>query len=453
MSLRHLNLLRRFSTTQAFCRPKLSADYKSIQLWETRLNCNLLGADSNLIKTINNKIISGVDLNNLEIDVFINIASPRTDDIAQLQEAISNLRRSRKTIYANNLLPSTSHALCRLFINSGRFTSLINVLERRVEFGIFHDPFALNLLFDVALEQGDYALGSRLSTLIMLQEEFGFSQLNDNFALYSLGKYTESKTDFLDWCPHDASQDPIFEEFDALQDSISGQKDEETKKADDYDDGDEDEDEKEYIRVPFLRNEYFDNHFDLIEPRLKCGKTLSMLGMHYLGCQDDKTKKLGMKCRLLGHILQGSWSEAQAELNGCMKSEVTANSLYTDTIKHYLTNLNSLVEEPEVTVKKSLMIGLDNLSTSGGLSLSEESEQIHESLRDIEKQDIQKMKSDLEDWSRARLAFRQAQDDFVKRNELIAEIKRKKEELKLREQYLYFYDNLKSKNLMRIEYD
>lgn len=452
MSLRHLIQLRRLSTTRVLHRPALSADYKSKQLWEQRFDCDLLGSDSGLIKVINNKIITGVNLNNLEIDIFINIAAPRSKDISQLQEAVSSLRKFRRTIYANTLLPSTSHALCRLFLDSRRLSSIVSVLERRVEFGIFHDPFSLNLLFDAALEEKNYALGSRLAALIMLQEEFGVNELNDNFALYALAKYTESKTDFADWSQNDASQDPIFEEFDETQavEIADEPKKEESKKQDDEED--EDDDEKEYVRVPFLRNPYSDNHFDLKDPRLICGKSLSMLGFQHLQNKNDEIRRLGSKCKLAGDILQAHWSEAQAELTNCVKTKVAASSLYTDTLKHYIENLNQLENKPGDTDRKSLMTGLDKIS-SGGKSLSEEAELRHEQLRDLEKQDIERMKSDMEVWSKARIAIHQMEHDMKRRKELVAEIKAKKEELKLREQYLYFYDNLKKTNLTRIEYE
>lgn len=453
MSLRYLILSRSLSTSRVLHRPKLSAAYKSKQLWDSRFNCNLLGSDSTLIKIINNKITSGVDLTNLEIDVFINIAAPKSNDVSQLQEAVTSLRRFRKTINANTLLPSTAHATCRLFLDTGRLTSLVNLLERRTEFGIFPDAFSLNLLFDRALEEENYAIAARLGALIMLQEEFGLNKLNDNFALYSVGKYIESKTDFSDWLKDKLSEDDaIFTEFNQSQDAAeSADKSKKVEeKSEQVDEDEEEEEEAEYIRIPFLRNPYFDNHFDLTNPRSICGKTLSMLGQ-YLSSEND-AQNLATKCKLVGSILEGRWSEALTELDACKKFAIPSNQTLNDALAFYTVNLHDIQTKPSDSEKESILNGLGRLPKDGK-TLSEEAEVRHETLRDFEKEDIEQLRTSLENWSTARHKVKKMKDDIEDRKKLIDEIRAKKEELKLKEQYLYFYDNLKKSNLTRIEYN
>jgi small subunit ribosomal protein S27 len=451
-NLKHLySQLRRLSTCRIHYRPTLGTDYRSKNLWEDRFNCDLLGNDQNIIKTINTKILSGVELNNLEVDVFINIAASRQGETAQLSEAARTLAQFRRSLSAHTLLPSTSHAVCRLFLDSGRIESLVRLLEKRVEYGVFPDPFILNILFDSALEKDNLALASRLASLIMLQEEFGMNDLNDNFALYSVSRYIESLTDFNDWIESVQTPDPILEPEKYEQHQVDSKEKENNmdKVGGDEEDDEEDEEDAEYIRIPFLRNAWHDKHFDLTNPREICGKTLLMLGRHLDGRL--KETNLGARCMFLGNILQANWLEAIKSLSTCKQSKVPFDQSFREAARFYLENLHQL-EGPDETDKKSILKGLEE-SPQAQLSISQEAEQRHAKLRDLEQTGIEELRRDIQLWSEIRHRTKRARDSFEERQKLIAEIKAKKEELKEREQYLYFYDDLKRRNLTRIEYD
>lgn len=443
MSFKQILSIRRFSTSLRFCRPQLSDAYKSSQLWEERLNCKLLSGDDEIIRNINNKIIMGTPLNNLDIDIFINTAAPHLDEIDQLQESVKMLSQFRKSIYAHTLLPSTPHALCRLFLYSKRLSSILNVLENRVNYGVFPDFFALNMLIDCALERNEYNIASRLANLVMLQEEFGINQITDCLSLYSVASYAELRNNFENWSSRES--DPILEETsDKLVDSNYGkQKEEEANEEEE----EEDEDEAEYIRVPFLRNPYFDNHFDLKNPRVLCGKTLSMLGSTFSARGDNE---IGLKSKYLGSLLQGKWSEAENSLSSVVSNNLKLGTL-KDLSKFYVENLHE-VEAPSDTQKNSLMDRLQD-SSDEGHNLSALAESRFKDLNELENQEIDAFRENLSSWSEQRLSALKAKEELEKRQELIDLIKKKKEELERREQYLYFYDNLKKSRVTRIDYD
>ena len=282
MSTMFLKLIRRFSTSRPAYEALLSSNYKSRRLWDERYNCPLLSGDEEQIKVINNKIVMGNELNSLEIDIFINIAVPRAEETVQLEESVKLLRRFRKSLHAHTQLPSTAHAISRLFLESKRLRSLVNLLDNRIEFGIFPDFFAANLILDEAIDKEMYSVAAKLASLIMLQEEFGVNPITDRLALFSMCKYIESKTNFSDWPVGEISKDPVLSgvleqanAFDQIQDKS---KEGEEKKEEQGDEEEEGEEDAQYIRIPFLRTPYNDLHFDLTSPRLICGKTLRALG-------------------------------------------------------------------------------------------------------------------------------------------------------------------------------
>lgn len=433
--------LRKFSTSRVLWRPELSAEYKSKKLWEERFSCPLLN-DEDVVKRINNKIIRGDSLNNLELDIFVNISSPHTEETVHLEESAVLLNKLRKSLAADTLLPSTPDAVCRLFLASNRLSSLISILNDRVNYGVFPNFFVLNLLLDEALEKNNYAAASKLASLVMLQEEFGTNPITDGLALYSVAKYIESRGNFDDWPMCDISTDPILglKVNNQVDDST---KDQEENKSEENED--EDEEDAEYIRVPFLRNPYFDNHFDLTDPRKICGKTLSMLSTAY----SSQNNEIAWKSKLLGDILQGNWSSASESIENCKKSNVSLGPV-AELSKFYLDTLHS-VDPPKSEDREALISGLDSLS-EGGESLSKLVDSSCSNFVDAEKVDIQQLRSCYSKDSKLRQECNNVLNEKLKRDELIAEIRKKKEDLKLKEQYLYFYDNLKKKKLTRIDY-
>lgn len=435
MLFRHFISLRKLSTTTSLGRPRLSSDYKSKELWDSRFNCKYL-TDSQAIKAINSKIAAKDQLDELEVDIFINVSAPRTDEIAQLRESADILKRFRRSPRAHLLIPSTQHGVCRLFLDSERLTSLVSMIEQRVDYGIFPDPIILNLCFDAALEQDNLSLASRLAAHIMLQEDFGENFISDVFSLYSVAKYIESKPDFQQWSTPSISADPIF----MPESSGDGKTMLETSLGD----GDEEE-EDQYIRIPFLRNPYNDQHFDLTNPRVICGKTLSMLASQF-----SSDMELVHQLRLLGSVLQGEWNDSMTISEECVQSNIKAGCT-KELAKFYIENLHGL-PEPSVGDREALLVNIEKLNSAGEPISAYADEKTNE-FSSIEAKDLDCLRSDIIKWSERRDAIRKTADEWAERQRIIEEIRKKKEEIKRKEQYLYFYDNLRKKTLGRLSYD
>lgn len=447
MSVRQLVQLRKFSTTRILRKSFLSSSYKSRDLWDQRFNCKLL-CDEQIIKSINTKIITGNDLNNWEIDIFINISTPQVDEIAQLQESVRLLGKLRKSLYAHTILPSTPHAVCRLFLYSQRLTSLISLLERRVDYGVFPDFFAMNLLLDQAIDEENYMVASRLAALVMLQEEFGSNSITDRLSLLSVARYIESKPDFKSWMSCNNSHDPIFVGDSATKPEASErEKQEQAKKEEQDEEDDEDDEDAEYIRVPFLRNPYFDKHFDIQNPRVTCGKTLSTLGQMFTASLPE----ISTRSRLMGSVLQGNWLEASVLANEFAETKTDLGPM-KEQAKFYLENLHD-IDEPDQETKAKLLSALEAIPDSSSQTLAELAHSQCQNLSQNEEGDIQQLTKDIDSWSTCRQAWKQRQEDNLFKKKLRLEIEAKKEELKLKEQYLYFYDNLKKSRATRIDYD
>lgn len=454
MSLRNLILARNFSIARVLARPALSEAYKSEDLWDERFRCRFLSDNEAGIKALNAKIIVNEKLNNIELDIFVNISNARTDDVAQLQETARSLREFRKSIYAHTLLPSTHHATCRLFVSSERTSSLANILDDRVQYGIFADFYSLNLSIDAALDKEDYITAARIASQLMYQEEFGMNPLTDMLALYSISKYVESKPDFEEWITRVEKEDLVLtgkpdDDFAAMEKSQEEALKKEAKAKKEVDeDAEEDEDDAEYIRVPWLRNPYNDHHFDLKHPRAICGKSLVMLGNTYI---HKDNSEFGLKCKALGQVLLGKWEDLVSTLEQCSKSKVTLGQV-GQMVEFYMTELHT-IEAPKDGLKGKIQAKLKKLTTDGP-HLSDIAEANFDEVRPKQEQkDTEELRAKLLKWSELRDMVVKYAEDRAYKEKLAAEIKAKKEELKQKEQYIYFYDNLQKSRVTRIAYE
>lgn len=438
-----INIFRTFKTTRALCKNYLSESYLSEKLWTERLNCQTLSGDQEILKGINQRIITGNSLNSFELDVFVNVANPSSDNVSQLNESINQLRGIRRSLLAHTIMPSTCQALSRLFIDSNRLPSLIHALEQRSDFGLFPDFYTMNILIDKALELEKYDLGTKLASYVMLQEEFGLNKITDALSIIATSQYLHKKTDFSNFAVHDANSDPIFAQ---TKSETSNEQFEPNKQSND--DEEEGEEDANYVRVPFLINPYNDNHFDLTCPRLISAKILRSLGKVYR----DKNEALSMRLKVIGEILAGEWSEVSTSLDSLRQSNVSMRDCDKELCHHYIENSLMELTAAEPDLREKICSKLDQVPI-GPESLLNQAESIIENSGDQEKADIEDLRRGFQEASEYRSHLKKAKLEKEERERLIAEIKVKKEELRLKEQYLYFYDEIRKKNLTRIDYN
>ena len=158
-----------------------------------------------------------------------------------------------------------------MFIQIGETEELLEILNDRLNYGIFCDYFCYNLLMDHFIKKQDYGSAAKVASFMMLQEEFEHP-ISNALAIYSCHKYLENPDTWEAVDPATLVEEPK----------------EEIK-----------------IRVHYLRNPYFDDHFDLWKPSDLVGKTLFLIGQ-------TMNNTLGRSCHLRGLVLYKKYANAIA---------------------------------------------------------------------------------------------------------------------------------------------
>lgn len=443
-------MYRLLSTCGVKMVPLLSTNYGADDKWLARLETELLRKvePNKYFSDLLNRLNNGASLFATDLDIFVNVARPGE----HLEECVYLIRQLRRSSKANTVLPSTHHAICRLFIDSDRLAALVTMLEARVTYGLFPDSYAINLILDSAIDKQLYPLAARVVSTVMLQEEFGLNAITDQLAFYSLIKYIGMDKDFNDWTDTGGSigLDEILggiadQSSSVTQKKIDDTKEEEDKKEEEQN-NDDDEEEYEYVRVPFLRNEYFDNHFDLKEPRQLFGKSLAALGRHI---KDDICNK---NAQLLGNVIFGSLEKATDVLESMNKQSIQLAADTLDRCRYYVDNLHTL-DAPSEPLKNQFVAMLDKVDKTQISERSLENLADDMAARIKEMDDSQQLVKMMDEWTNERSLRIKSQMDNILKLKRIQEIKQKKKELEDKEKYLYFYDNLNRKKVDRIRYE
>ncbi|XP_077286707.1 uncharacterized protein LOC143911612 [Arctopsyche grandis] len=225
----------------------------------------------------------------VDVDLFLRCA--RADQLGEVRDI---LHKTRSSALAHLALPSTNYAAVRLFDEAGAdaLPDLLQMLDDRLNYGLFLDRFTANILFDKMLERRDYSVASKLAGFLMLQENFE-GPITEQFALYSAYKFLELPL---------PAKEPVVEE--PTKAPVKKKKVEEIK-----------------IRVAFLRNPFFDDHFDLTDDRMIAGKTLAMITSK----RDDPTS---CDCNLLGWVFYKKFDKAMSAAQRLAKK----GEIYKDTL-------------------------------------------------------------------------------------------------------------------------
>lgn len=298
---------RRMRGTRSF----LTEAYRCEEVWQERLDCSLLKKVEpevlyhKLTTALENgsKQISSVDL-----DVFANSLTDRAY-LEELEELAHKFRLSAQT---GTLLPSTHHAVVRLLIASNSDKELIRILKDRLNYGIFPDYYLCNLLMDYFIKKNDFRNASVIASNQMLQEELD-NDITKAMGLYSCLKYI---TNLTEW-----EEDKI-----------------ETEETN----NDDDDEEDRRVRVDFLRNPYFDDHFDLADGDHLVGKT-----MLAISSKIDNTI-MSNSFKTLGLAYYNRWNDLSCHL------EKLDGSIYLGTVELALTAIDKRAPEGAEKLKDAL---------------------------------------------------------------------------------------------------
>lgn len=392
---------------------------KKVDVGKCWANCNQI---DKLIKFISH-FVSNIDkfffeinqrftkkqvVNAIDIDLFVNSIN-RANQLDELEHLLVRFRRNWRT---RDTLPSTHHTVVRLFLQFDQAERLLRLLENRLWIGIFPDEYCYNLMFDHFLETNRSDLAARLAILMTLQEDFK-NPIANRLAFVSLSS-----------CLAHPEQSSLASKA-------------ETTAADSEESGQAqlDEEEVEYRRVPYVRNPYFDDHFDLTDSKGLIGKSLWLLAPHL------PQPAMTHSAELIGLALWGKWNKLVERL----QLAVAAN-MSLPVAKDVVTQIQSIVDsigdlDNQATIAECLKL-LHQVAQPVEESLLELSKQTTTELARFEAKDQQEMKRLFAEWNQIRRQTVQEQLDALMKTQRLDEIKQKQQELLEEEEKLFFFDNL-----------
>jgi len=241
----------------------LSEAYRCEDAWNRRLESPLLQKIDpvTMFIELEQRYINVGKASAVDIDIFVN-SIVDSSYINEMLKILYNFRQSPET---TNILDSTHHAVIRYMLRHDYIQELHDVLNDRLNYGIFPDNFDSNLLMDHFIKKQDYASAAKIAILTMLQEDTAHP-ITNALCVYACHKYLENPDVWK------KPEIPI------------------------------DTSKEEKVRVAYIRNPYFDDHFDLTDPRDLVGKTLSFLGKY-------REDALGRTCQLRGLILYNKYED------------------------------------------------------------------------------------------------------------------------------------------------
>ncbi|XP_076173126.1 uncharacterized protein LOC143149538 [Ptiloglossa arizonensis] len=376
----------------------LSEAYRCEKAWKARLETSLLKEiqPQNLFITLEHKQMINEKISAVDIDIFANtiVMKSQTEELLDL---IHNLRLSTET---TNTLESTHHAVIRYLLDNDCTEDLINVLHDRLHYGIFPDDLCYNLLMDTYIKRKDYANAAKIAVLPMLQE-YSENGIINTLCVYSCHKYLENPND---WLKPQIVVDDTKEEIK--------------------------------VRVAYLKNFYFDDHFDLQDPRDLVGKTLAFYGK-------IMNNTLGRTCQLRGLILYKKYQDISELIEQWLK-ENKYNVVYEE-IFDLIKKDNENKPNEEITVEfQNLMSQVDKLKA---LSLCKDSlteiltNEVESAIAKQSEIDISEQLKKYIEWEKEREIALDKQLKEIDRQKRIQNIKNMKEDLEKQELLLTFFDN------------
>ncbi|XP_068234741.1 uncharacterized protein [Palaemon carinicauda] len=381
------------------CRTFLSAAYRCEEAWNNRLKTPLLANinSSDYVYELDRKYKHEGKVSAIDVDLFVNSLKPtNAKSINQdLEEIVQRLRRSPETIHT---LPSTSHAVLRMLLDARRTKLILKLLSNPLTFGIFPDHYMSNLLMDTFIEEKNYTAAAHVASTLMMQEDFG-PPLTQALVIASCYLYTTS-TENLPW--------------------------------EDYTVKIEEPEEELKIRVPYLRNPYFDDHFDLRNPNHIVGKTLAW-GAPLIGGE------IGTNCEILGWALYNKWNCLEGALQRCAANRSTVAKSVITAVKDQLNSSEEIEGQEKI-------LSLVNQLESGGTCVTEvnlRSVIENHVLNEVSKAeaDFIKVQEDVYSaWEKMRNDEVDKQLYAYKRKQVLEEIERKKKELKAKEDIFTFFE-------------
>lgn len=376
----------------------LSEAHNLTAKWNTRLNSPILQKVNldNFYYDLEQKFNQNKTISAIDVDIFAN----KVTDDSHIEELTDLVNKLRKTEEATNILDSTGHALVRVLLQFDEYDQLIEILDNRLEYGVFIDDYTTNFVLDKLLKKEQFKLAARVATIHMLQEDFK-NPITRALSLYACLKYLENPE--------------IFDDLKPLPEPEEGEKKKKKK-------------EEIKVRVKFLRNPFFDDHFDIRDSQHLVGKTLI-----YIGNEVDGS--LGFNVKLLGFSLYQKFPQA---------IDLIENSKGQEVFKSVLEKINSTLEASpdgsEDFKAKLDLIGSTHKIVDFDLE-KKAKELCEEAVAQNEKAEIEAQDKIYNAWVDIRQKKLNEELERLQRVERVKKIEKLTQEMKAEEEKLWFFEN------------
>ncbi|KAM3968096.1 uncharacterized protein ACR2FA_005524 [Aphomia sociella] len=373
----------------------LTNEYKCVDSWNKQVSSTLLNKINltDFYNTLDQNLSSKGVISAIDVDIFANaIKEPMY--IEELKDLLHKLRLSAET---GNMLESTHHATIRNFIQFGHTQELIDILKDPLNFGLFLDDYTANILLDTLITSSNYEQAANVASLVMLQEEYN-NDITCSLCQYACYKYIVSYT-----------KPEVVKPVEDKKEKV-----EEIK-----------------IRIKYLRNPYFDDHFDITDIYTLSGKTLAWIS-------ERASDNLNNNLQLIGWLSYKKYNKIQAVCDKLVQNK--SSKTYSEIIELMKTECNNLEEEPRLLLEKCVSmlnnVKLAEVSLEESLKVS-----IENAINKVQNKDIETQQKLFKSWEEIRNQKLEEQTKRLDRARRLQLIQEQEENLKHEEQRLWFFDN------------
>lgn len=332
-----------------------------------------------------------------------------------VDEMADMVHKLRMTEEASNALDSTAHALVRNLAENNQIEFLLQILRDPLNYGVFLDTYSACLLLDKLLEEQRFTAAAEVASLMMLQEDFG-NDLSRALCLLAAYKYLDQPEPFV---KDDKVEPEPAKNAPPPPPQAKGKK---GKK------------EELRVRVKFLRNAYFDDHFDLKEAQHLVGKTLVRLSA-------ELPKEVARSSQLLGLCLYEKYEDCLALLSQLSKGDV----LHRDVIQRAVKGLEATPRDSEEY--RSVLDQLQGLPER--VSLAPESPSfegqvvslVQEAVARLEKETVATQEQVYQNWIAMRDQRLQDEVLRLRRASSVREFEQLAKDMEMEEKRLWFFEN------------
>lgn len=322
-----------------------------------------------------------------------------------MDEMANLMLKLRTTSEATNTLDSTQHALIRNYIDSNNLDSLVHILDSRSTFGVFLDDYSANLLLDKVIQEKNYKLGARFATLIALQENFE-NPIGNSMMMLTCYKFMSNLEEF---------DDLVVKPEEGAVETKPKKKKEEIR-----------------IRVAYLRNPSFDDHFELKNSYHLLGKTFL-----YLADEVKSNATLSNSLKLLGYALYEKFEQGN-DFMAAAKSE----PFYKETVEMVKALAEKVANLEENTNAKQFYEAVNSLTSLKEDKVEELLEAaVKKAVQDHEASVIENQKQIYDQWITERDEKLSKEIYRLQRIQRLVSVEKLQEDLVTKERQLWFFEN------------